>query len=105
MDLRCRKTGCKYNKDLTCLANKVDISIRQSCLSFEEEKGKEIEDFSKRIFSDNPPKVADYRHLKDVCLKCDAKCLFNRKDHCISNGITINAATSKEPKCITYMKP
>ena len=105
MDLRCRKTGCKYNKDLTCLANKIDISNKGSCKTYIEEKGKEIADFSSRIFSDNPPKVADYRHLKNICLTCSARCLFNRNGSCISNGITVNAATTIEPKCITYMKP
>jgi len=105
MDLRCRKTGCKFNKDLTCTANGVDIGLKQTCMTFQSEKGKEIEDFSSKIFSDNPPKVADYRHLKNIGLKCNAKCLFNRNGHCISNGITINAATTVEPKCITFMKP
>ena len=105
MDLRCRKTGCKYNKDLTCLANQIKISKKLECLKYEYVKGKEIKDFSKKIFSEKPPKIADYRHIKNICLICDAKCIFNKDNHCLSNGITINAAVSPEPKCMTFMKP
>lgn len=105
MDLRCRKTGCKFNKDLTCLAESVKIGGRGDCKTFEEKKGKEIKDFSSLIFSQNPPKVADYRHLKDMALVCEMKCLFNKNGHCIANGITINSAVLPQPKCITFMKP
>lgn len=105
MDLRCRKTSCKYNLDLTCLAKEINISNKLVCEKFEKLRSAPEKDFSSLIFDETPPKVADYRHLKDVNLTCRAKCLFNRNCHCISNGITINAATQKEPKCMTYMKP
>ena len=105
MDLRCRKTTCKYNKDLTCKAKSIDISKERSCCTFQKDEQKQKQDFSQKIFSDQPPKVADYRHLGDMHLNCCALCLFNRDGHCISNGITVNSATTKEPKCITFMKP
>lgn len=105
MDLRCRKTTCKFNKDLTCMAKSVGITQKLICKTFELDKGKEEQDFSKLIFSENPPKIADYRHLRDVCLKCNAKCLFNNEGCCLANGITINASLQKEPKCMTYLKP
>ena len=105
MDLRCRKTNCKYNKDLTCYAPKINISNKLVCLEYQNEKGKGIKDFSKLIFTENPPKIADYRHIKDMCLRCNANCIFNKNNRCLSNGITINAATSNEPKCMTFLKP
>ena len=105
MDLRCRKTTCRYNKDLTCMAKSVDITSKLVCHTFEEDKDKEEKDFSSLIFSGTPPKVCDYRHLDDMNLICNAKCLFNRGGHCISNGITINCAYTPAPKCITHMKP
>ena len=105
MDLRCRKTTCKFNKDLTCMAKSVGITQNLVCKTFELDKGKEEQDFSKLIFSETPPKIADYRHLRDVCLKCNAKCLFNNEGCCLANGITINASLQKEPKCMTYLKP
>lgn len=105
MDLRCRKTGCKYNKNLTCTACHVNIANNLFCQTYKDEKGKEIKDFSVTIFTDTPPKIADYRHIKDACLHCKAKCLFNKDGYCLANGITVNAGISKEPKCITFLKP
>ena len=105
MDLRCRKTNCKYNKNLTCLAKQIKINKKLICLEYKNEKGKEIKDFSQQIFTENPPKIADYRHIKNMCLRCEAKCIFNKDNKCLSNGITINAALSNEPKCINFMKP
>lgn len=105
MDLRCRKTTCKYNDNLTCKAKTIDISSKRDCKMFEKDRKKEELDFSNSIFSDTPPKITDYRHLKDMCLVCQARCLFNHEGKCVSNGITINSATTREPKCITFMKP
>ena len=105
MDIRCRKTNCKYNKDLTCLAKKLSISEKLVCLEYKNEKDKGIKDFSQLIFTSTPPKVADYRHLKDICLSCKAKCLFNNNTRCMSNGITVNSALSDHPKCMTFIKP
>lgn len=87
------------------MAEKITISKKLECLEYQNERGKGNKDFSQLIFSENPPKVCDYRHLKDVCLSCDAVCLFNKEHRCISNGITVNAALSNEPKCMTFLKP
>ena len=105
MDLRCRKTNCQFNHELTCTAHSIKISDKTACMDYKYQKGKENDDFSKMIFTDKTPKIADYKHLKDICLKCDAKCLFNRDTHCIANGITVNPTSSDIPKCMTFMKP
>ena len=105
MDLRCRKTNCKFNQNLTCTARDVKISDKTVCMDYKYEKGKGDDDFSKMIFTKETPKIADYKHLKDTCLKCDAKCLFNRDTRCIANGITVNMSANDTPKCMTFMKP
>jgi len=105
MDLRCRKTNCVFNHKLTCTAKSVKISDKTVCTDYIHEKGKGGADFSKMIFTKNTPEIADYKHLKDMCLKCDAKCLFNRDCHCIANGITVNMSSNDTPKCMTFMKP
>ena len=105
MDLRCRKTNCLYNKDLTCQAKNIKITNKLVCETFKRDPKKQGTDFSKLIFSENPPRVADYKHLKSFCLTCEAKCLFNKDCHCISNGITVNPVSTDTPKCITFMKP
>ncbi len=101
MDIRCRKTDCKFNEGLTCLVDKLNINKNNTCDCFE--KGKEKIDISKQIFSDTPPDIKDYRHLKDINMKCETKCLFNRSGKCIANGITINEIKDIA-KCITYKK-
>lgn len=105
MDLRCRKTTCKYNNCLTCTAKKIDISSKRDCEMFEKDGKKEEIDFSNLIFTDNPPKITDYKHMKDMCLTCKAHCLFNHEGRCVSNGITVNSAVTRDPKCTTFMKP
>ena len=87
------------------MADSIDISSKYVCHTYSEDKDKSGEDFSKMIFSDTPPKISDYRHIADMNLICKAKCLFNKNGQCIANGITVNAAYSPSPKCITYMKP
>lgn len=104
MDLRCRKTSCKYNKNLTCSSKNIDISNKLKCEMFEHKEGKTPKDYSTKIFSDTPLVVANYRHLNDMCLKCKANCLFNDEGHCKSNGITVNDST-RGAICITFLKP
>jgi len=105
MDLRCRKTSCKFNKDLTCQAKSISISSNLVCRQYVRREGKELKDFSKQIFTENPFKVADYRRINDMNLTCKAICLFNKEGRCLANGITVNDSSSKEAKCITFLKP
>lgn len=105
MDLRCRKVSCKFNKDLTCQAKSIEISSKLECKQYVKREDKYLKDFSREIFTENPFKVADYRHLKDMNLTCKAKCLFNKEGRCIANGITVNESPSKMPKCITFLIP
>ena len=61
MDIRCRKTTCKYNKDHTCLAKSILVDRKVLCSTYqlsEALKGKnrqqglldKAEDYSKRMF-------------------------------------------------------
>ena len=102
MDITCRKTNCKHNDKLTCVAHGITISDGLSCLQFE--KGDKGKDFSRNIFDEDTPNVAPYRHTKKLALKCNAKCLFNREHCCIANGITVNPI-KEVPKCTTFLKP
>lgn len=101
MDIRCRKTDCKFNEGLTCCSKKILITNKNFCDMYE--KGKEKIDISKQIFSENPPKIKDYQHIKNKNLTCKTDCLFNCSECCVANGITINEI-SNLAKCITYTK-
>ncbi len=103
MDIRCRKTNCRYNDRLTCRAKEINISEKTICKDYSYTDSSI--DISKKIFeSDEPPKVSPYRHNKKITLNCSAKCLFNENGKCIANGITL-CDSNKTAKCITFMKP
>lgn len=102
MDIRCRKTSCKHNNKLSCMADGILVDDKIICTKFVGVPNKHY-DISKHIFEETP-KIANYRHNKKLSIKCNAKCLFNRSSICIANGITVNDITNK-PKCITFSKP
>jgi len=104
MDIRCRKTTCRYNDRLTCRANKIIVDKKLSCLEYCYQEGKGI-DVSKLIFERKEPfEPSPYRHNKTLSLMCEAKCLFNKEGHCIANGITVGDSP-KHAKCFTFAKP
>lgn len=102
MDIRCRKTDCKYNDHLTCTAQKLNISKQFKCEEYIKEGGKGS-DYSKLMF-ERVPQFCKYKHNKKMPLNCCAKCLFNQEGHCRSNGITINDINDV-PKCVNFIKP
>ncbi len=101
MDIRCRKTDCKYNEGLVCKSDKTKIEPNLNCSIYKKDIAKQT-DISKNIF-EGDYKIAPYKHNKKLCLECDADCLFNKNKNCIANGITINDVEDN-PLCITYMK-
>ena len=104
MDIRCRKTNCRYNDRLTCRSKEICIDNKINCKTYSFQEGKGI-DISKKIFeTPDPPKVAPYRHNKKISLICNAKCLFNQNGKCIANGITL-CDNNKSARCITNAKP
>jgi len=103
MDIRCRKTNCKYNDRLTCTAEGILVSPKIVCKAYSGVEGKG-RDYSKNLFEAPTPNFAGYRHTKKLSLKCEAKCLFNRDGNCIANGITVNDLDDTA-KCITFAKP
>ena len=101
MDIRCRKTSCRFNKGQTCMAHFVEIGETTICKSFI--RGKEEIDFSKNMF-EVAPEFSNSRNIKQVNLKCEKHgCLFNQNCRCSANGITILDEKNK-PECGTFIK-
>ena len=101
MDIKCRKTGCRFNKGQTCMAKFVDINNQTMCKSFV--CGGEDKDFSRLMF-ETAPEYANFRHIRDVNLKCTKQsCLFNKDCCCNANGITI-LNNNNVPCCGTFIK-
>lgn len=103
MDIRCRKTICKFNNNYTCTAHGIMVKKNCECDQYEKNPSKKVLDKTKRIFSDNPPQYAPQRDSKTITIDCKAHCLFNRDGHCVANGITLNDIKDK-PLCVTFLR-
>ncbi len=102
MDIRCRKTTCKFNDKYTCKAK--EILIKKSLICEKFEKGdRPAEDKTHHIFSDIPPEYAPQRDSKTIDIGCQAHCLFNSNGKCVANGITLNDLKEK-PLCVTFLR-
>ena len=91
MDLKCRKTVCKYNNKYACMAKEILVDSKTTCDTFEKDKDKteeKLQDVSKTMF-ESAPDIHPYRHNKDCNIKCNAKCLFNNNGKCQANGISM----------------
>ena len=102
MDIRCRKTSCKYNDKYTCKAKEILIKKNVECAKYE--KGnKPAVDKTKWLFSDKPPVYAPQRDSATIGIGCNAHCLFNDNGKCVANGITLNDIEEK-PLCVTFLR-
>ncbi len=101
MDIRCRKTICKYNDRYTCRAKDILVDNKVICSTYE--KGEEsVQDVTKHLF-EREPDFAPQRDSKTIDIKCKANCLFNHNGKCVSNGITLNSIKEK-PYCVSFLK-
>ena len=101
MDIRCRKTGCRFNAGQTCKAKYVEISSHTVCNSFV--RGGDDKDFARLMF-ETAPEFANSRHIRTVNLHCGkTHCLFNSFGKCSANGITV-LNDKQAPRCGTFIE-
>lgn len=100
MDIRCRKTKCKYNDRYTCKAKNILIGQGDLCETYQD-SGDKTKDVSKKIFR-KTPQYAPQRDTNKMKIECENNCLFNKEGRCIANGITINDIKEK-PCCMTIL--
>lgn len=103
MDIRCRKTGCKFNDRYTCKAKEILIKRSCECQKYERDKTKEVVDKTKWLFTNKTPEYAPQRDSATIVIDCTAHCLFNQDGKCVANGITLNDIKEK-PLCVTFLK-
>lgn len=103
MDIRCRKTRCKFNNKYACMAKEILVKKNCECEKFVLEENKPVEDKTKKIFSDNPPEYAIQRDRSKLDIVCRAHCLFNDNGVCVANGISLNEIKEK-PLCTTFLR-
>lgn len=94
MNIVCRKTKCKYNNNLACQSEKIFIDRELNCEQYEPIEKGSLQDISKNMM-ETAPEIAPFRHNKDIHIKCQANCVFNKDCHCVANGIFINGQTPK----------
>lgn len=101
MDIRCRKTKCKYNDRYTCKAKGITISQGDICTNYDP-ADKPAPDTTKTLF-ERTPEYAPQRDSTAIEIICKTKCVLNKDGKCIANGITVNDVKSK-PYCMTFIK-
>ena len=109
MEIRCKKGNCEHNTGSSCKAKAIKIQNgTAACETFyPDAEKKNIVIKNGNIFEaakDMAPK-----NTNNVPLKCAAKkCLYNRKEKCIANGITVidSESSSCEPDaaCATFVE-
>ena len=107
MDLKCKKMNCKYNDRCACMSNEIHVSSNLECATFEKSEllnEKQLQDISKTMF-EVAPDIHPFRHIKDVRVSCNARCLFNDDGKCVSNGISVASIGSPKGICITNIEP
>lgn len=102
MDIRCRKTTCKFNDRYTCKAKGICVEKGVKCSTFEKDEKKAEVDSTKHLF-EQPPQYAPQRDSKTCHIGCKAHCQFNHDGKCVSNGITVNSIKEK-PYCISFLE-
>ena len=105
MDLRCKKTICKHNKNFACTASKVHIARNTDCLTYDRDFAKtpeKLQDAIRDMF-EIAPEVSEYSHNDKLCVDCRAHCLFNKMGKCNANGITV-LENSKNGCCGTFIE-
>lgn len=97
-DLKCGLKECKFNKGYCCCAKSIDVSGYTDCLTYSPDEKKRSSVFE--AADDFVP--ANY--AVDTNVHCTAKCMFNRDNKCIANGITVMGQGEAEAVCLTYIK-
>lgn len=93
-DIKCKRTNCEYNKDCNCDAKSLEVTKSAECKTFKPCTTGEISHESK---------IGQPAFRKNIVVSCKANCLFNEKQLCIANGITVQTCTNEDcPNCCTF---
>ncbi len=94
-DVKCKRSNCRFNKNLNCYAKEIKVKSDTECKTFEPSNEAEVGEIEK---------VGQPPIRKDIEVACDAKCLFNTAHTCSANGITVQTEKSSScPNCCTFL--
>ena len=97
-DIKCGLKDCRFNKGYCCCAKSIDVSTRTDCLTYSPDEKKRNSLFEA---------AADFipaNYSVDTAVTCNAKCIFNTDNSCVSTGITVMGEGNGEVVCLTYIK-
>lgn len=93
-DIKCKRKGCKFNKNLNCTAKKLAVKADTECKTYKPSNEAEVGEIEK---------VGQPPIRKNIEVSCDAKCLFNSDHKCSANGITVQTCENiSNPNCCTF---
>ena len=92
-DLKCKRQGCKFNKNCLCQAKEITIGKNAQCTSYEASQ-----DYHKKENS----KIIQKAMRNNTNVSCKASgCIFNSDLICTANGITVCTIANNKPECCT----
>lgn len=83
-DLKCSLKECTYNQGFCCIANQISVDNTAHCDSFQLSQKK----LADKIFEIGAESCKPNYNV-DTKVSCTAACLFNSRDICTANGITV----------------
>lgn len=93
MNISCRKTKCKFNKNYSCTSKNIFITKNLNCAYYEPIIKEHLEDTSKTMF-EIAPEIAPFVERAKVKIICEADCVFKKDNICKCNGIFVNGEDS-----------
>ena len=93
-DIKCKRKGCRFNKNLNCTAKELSVKSDTECQTYEPSNEAEVGEVEK---------VGQPPIRKNIEVSCDANCLFNSDHKCAANGITVQTCENVScPNCCTF---
>lgn len=97
-DLKCGLKNCKFNKGYCCCAKEIYVDCHTDCLTYLPDQKQGIGMFE--AGTDFVPA----RYDVDTKITCDAKCIFNKDNKCVANGITVTSEDRHQASCLTFVQ-
>ena len=97
-DLKCGLKECRFNKGYSCCADCITIEGNTDCRSYAPQEDKRGSMF------EAADEFVPANYSVDTKVKCNADCVFNKNNICVSNGITVMGEGEKDAVCLTFIK-
>ncbi len=99
-ELRCGLKDCNFNKGYECKAARISVSDCADCVTYEPDGSKSKND---NIMYEAGMDNSFSGGHSPATVKCEAKkCLFNRAEHCVANGISV-VSEDAGARCASYI--